>query len=307
MATTVTPEMAAAVKGRGYLRNVGTDCFSARVITVNGRVTTEQVRGLVEAADRYGEGMVTLTSRLTFEIPGIHYDNIEPFEKALAEVGLAVGGTGPRVRPVVSCKGTICHFGNIDTFELSERIHREFYEGYRPYKVPKKFKIGVGGCPNNCIKPTINDIGIVGANKPVYDTRLCRGCAKCKIMEACPIDCCEIIAGKLMVRKECLWCGRCIGKCPFGVVPEAENGMKVFVGGRWGKKTREGTQVNHFFTSQDEVCDFIENTILYYIENGEPGERLETTLDRLGFEDAVKRILAGEFKQRKEQILATAQ
>ena len=83
--------------------------------------------------------------------------------------------------------------------------------------------------------------------------------------------------------------------------------MKVFVGGRWGKKTREGTQVNHFFTSQDEVCDFIENTILYYIENGEPGERLETTLDRLGFEDAVKRILSGEFKQRKEQILATAQ
>ena len=29
--------------------------------------------------------------------------------------------------------------------------------------LPAKFKIGVGGCPNNCVKPTLNDIGIVGA------------------------------------------------------------------------------------------------------------------------------------------------
>ena len=32
--------------------------------------------------------------------------------------------------------------------------------------LPAKFKIGVGGCPNNCVKPTLNDIGIVGAVLP---------------------------------------------------------------------------------------------------------------------------------------------
>ena len=32
--------------------------------------------------------------------------------------------------------------------------------------LPGKFKIGVGGCPNNCIKPNLNDIGIVGAVLP---------------------------------------------------------------------------------------------------------------------------------------------
>ena len=32
-------------------------------------------------------------------------------------------GTGKKVRPVVSCKGTTCQYGLIDTFGLSEKIH----------------------------------------------------------------------------------------------------------------------------------------------------------------------------------------
>lgn len=48
------------------------------------------------------------------------------------------------VRPVVSCKGTTCQYGLIDTFGLSEKLHDRFYEGYHTVTLPHKFKIAVG-------------------------------------------------------------------------------------------------------------------------------------------------------------------
>ena len=40
------------VKARGFLSNKGTDNFSARIITVNGKVTAEQQRVIAEAAEK---------------------------------------------------------------------------------------------------------------------------------------------------------------------------------------------------------------------------------------------------------------
>ena len=162
----MTTEEIKALKGHGWLLNKGSDTFSARVVTVNGKMTTEQMQALAAAAQKFGRGELTLTSRMSVEVPGVPATKIEAFETELAAVGLSVGGTGPRVRSVVACKGTLCPHGLIDTFSLAEKIHRRFYEGWHDVALPAKFKIGVGGCPNNCVKPTLNDVGIVGAVLP---------------------------------------------------------------------------------------------------------------------------------------------
>ena len=49
---------------------------------------------------------------------------------SLENTALMTGGTGAKVRPVVSCKGTTCQYGLIDTFALSRKIHERFYVGY---------------------------------------------------------------------------------------------------------------------------------------------------------------------------------
>ena len=41
-----------------------------------------------------------------------------------------------------------------------------FYEGFQDVALPHKFKIAVGGCPNNCVKPNLNDVGIIGQRIP---------------------------------------------------------------------------------------------------------------------------------------------
>ena len=133
------------VKGMGFLSNKGTDNFSARIITVNGKITTAQMRAITDAAEKYGNGIVTFTTRLTVEVQGIPYEKIDEFKAAIEAAGMSCGGTGSKVRPVVSCKGTTCQYGLIDTFALSEEIHHRFYEGYREVKLPHKFKIAVGG------------------------------------------------------------------------------------------------------------------------------------------------------------------
>lgn len=129
-ALTVSKEDEKRVKGLGFLSNKGTDNFSGRVITVNGKLTADEHIAIGEAARKFGNGNVVYTTRMTVEVQGIPYEKIDEFRAFIEQAGMSTGGTGAKVRPVVSCKGTTCQYGRIDTFDLSEKIHKAFYEGY---------------------------------------------------------------------------------------------------------------------------------------------------------------------------------
>lgn len=304
MACTLKAEDIKRVKAFGFLHNKGTNEFNGRVITVNGKITADQAIAIAEAANKYGNGTVCYTTRLTVECPGINYDNIEAFREYIGKAGLQTGGTGSKVRPVVSCKGTTCQYGLIDTFKLSATIHERFYVGYNNVKLPHKFKIAVGGCPNNCVKPDLNDLGIVGQLVPNYDEDLCNGCKKCQVEAACPINCAKLVDGVLKINPEtCNNCGRCVGKCPFDCIEDGKPGYKVYIGGRWGKSVAHGRLINHVFTSEEEVLNFVEKAILLYREQGKTGERFATTIERLGFENVQAQLLGDEILARKQTIL----
>ena len=232
-ALTISPEEVKRLKGLGFLNNKNTDSFSARVITGFGRLSADKLRLLAEAAQNFGDGHVVFTTRLTAEVTGIPYEKIEGFLAFLSENGMVTGGTGNRVRPIVCCKGTTCQYGLIDTFDIAEELHERFYLGYHEVLLPHKFKIAVGGCPNNCVKPDLNDLGIMG------------------------------------------WGG----------------GFKIFIGGRWGKKHTIGRPLSEIVSTREKLMSVVEKAILYYKENGHPGERFCETIERIGFETVEKAIL----------------
>lgn len=291
----LSPEDIKRVKGLGFLQDKRyPDVFNARVITRNGRITTDEHRAIAEAADRFGSGQVAMTTRLTMEIQGVRYENIQPLMDFLSAYGLTTGGTGALVRPVVSCKGTTCQYGLIDTYALSEKIHERFYVGYHSMPLPHKFKIAVGGCPNNCVKPDLNDLGVVGQRVPVPDIEKCRGCKKCQIEKNCPIHAAKLEDGRISIDPDaCNHCGRCKGKCPFGAVEEYREGYKILIGGRWGKKTACGRPLPRLFTTEEEAMAVIDRAILLFREEGITGERFADTVTRLGF-DYVSGKLLGE-------------
>lgn len=282
------------VKGLGCLQDKRyEDVFNVRVVTRNGKLTSSEIKAVAEACEKFGSGSVTMTTRLSLEVQGVRYDDLNDLFAYLGEHGLKAGGTGPKVRPVVSCKGTTCQYGLIDTFGLSEKLHHLFYEGCHDLILPHKFKIAVGGCPNNCTKPDLNDLGIVGQRIPVADLDKCRGCKVCQIEKACPIHNPALIDGKIDLKPDtCNHCGRCIGKCPFGAVTEAATGYKVYIGGRWGKKVAQGKPLSRIFTTEEEVIGIVEKAIMLFKNEGVSGERFADTIERLGF-DYVERKLIG--------------
>ena len=291
-ALTVSKEDEKRVKGMGFLNNRGTDLFSARVLTVNGKVTAAQQRCMANAAEKFGNGELLYTTRLSVEIPGIPYENIDEFREFIAKENLITGGTGAKVRPVVSCKGTTCQYGLLDSYAISEEIYKRFYDGYRDVALPHKFKIAVGGCPNNCVKPNLNDVGIIGQRIPKADTDICKGCKKCAIEAACPNKAAKVVDGKITIDEaQCRHCGRCVGKCPFHTIEDGTYGYKIYIGGRWGKKVSKGRALGKIFTSREETLDVIEKAILFFRDHGNKGERFAETIERIGFENVEKELI----------------
>ena len=205
------------------------------------------MRRITEAAEKFGNGEVAMTTRLTVEIQGVPYENIAPIRAYLAEEGLATGGTGSKVRPVVSCKGTTCQYGLYDTFAFSEKIHKMFYEGWHGVELPHKFKIALGGCPNNCVKPDLNDFGIIGQRVPAFESEKCRTCKTCAVEKNCPIGAAKLTdAGLVIDPNACNHCGRCIGKCPFKALETGAYGYRIWhrraLGQEGGRRARRSTR-----------------------------------------------------------------
>lgn len=293
---TLPPEEIKRVKGLGCLQDKRfPDHFNVRVITRNGKLTSSEQRAVAEAAEKFGSGEVTMTTRLTLEIQGVPYENLDALMEYLNAAGLETGGTGSKVRPVVSCKGTTCQYGLCDTFALSQKLHELFYKGYHDVSLPHKFKLAVGGCPNNCVKPNLNDLGIVGQRVPQMQPDKCRGCKVCQVEKACPIHVAKLADGKLVIAQDaCNHCGRCVGKCPFGALSDGMYGYKVYIGGRWGKKVAEGRPLSKIFTSEEEVIELVEKAILFFRDEGITGERFADTIQRLGFEYVEDKLLNGK-------------
>ena len=163
------------LKALGFLLQNDKEHFSVRILSKAGNYTTEEMKNINYLADKYGRGYVGVTTRLQLEIPWIKDTDVESFMEEAKKLGLRHGGTGRKVRPLVSCKGTVCLHGNINTQEICRQLEEKYFAA----DMNHKFKINIAGCANNCSKVNINDIGIIGRNVPEFNLEKCVGCGLC--------------------------------------------------------------------------------------------------------------------------------
>ncbi len=287
----LTTEEKLKLKDQGFIPQRDGEYFACRIITENGFFDSLHLRKVAEIANKYGKGEVCFTVRLTVEIPWIKYNDIDNVKKELATVGLYSGGTGNRVRPIVACKSLYCNYGFIDTKALAEKIHKMFYLNFYNKKLPHKFKIAIGGCPNNCIKPELNDISIVGQRVPDINESNCKGCMKCEVIASCKIGALTLVDEKIKIdRSKCNNCGICIkAECNFNAIGCSKEGVIVFVGGKWGKFSRIGDKLPGSY-SINEALSIIKKAILYYSENGKTKERFGDMIDRIGKDIVIQEL-----------------
>lgn len=299
------PAEIAEVKGKGFLLNRGTELFSGRIVAPGTVFRSEDFAAAAEIAEKFGDGNIICTTRLAIEITGIPYDKIGEAIAYAEARDLRFGGTGAKVRPVTACKGTTCIYGNCDTQALAKKIHDAYYLGWNDVKLPHKFKIAVGGCPNSCMKPSLNDFGIEGHRVPVYEEETCKGCKSCVVERVCPMNAAKLENGKLSIDEEiCKTCGLCTGKCPFKAVShDSRVQYQIFVGGTWGKRTRMGTPLSRL-VEEEEILPLLEKVMLWFKENAYAKERLGMAIDRIGTERLEQALFSEELLRRKEEILS---
>ena len=275
-----------ALKKGGFMRQKQKNNFSLRLRVVGGNLTAVQLAKIAEVAEKYGDGHVHLTSRQSVEIPFIKLDQIDEVKSALAEGNVEPGVCGPRVRTVTACQGAaICPSGCIDTYALA----KELDDRYFARELPHKFKFGITGCQNNCLKSEENDLGIKGAIKVKWKESECINCGVC--IKACRKGALKQEDGRIILDEEkCNYCGRCVKSCPTESW-EQTHGYIVSFGGLFGNSINKGEAVIPFIENHDKLMQVCDAAITFFAENANPGERFKFTIDRVGKENFKEKIL----------------
>lgn len=275
----------ATLKKGGFMRQKQKNNFSLRLQVVGGNLTAENLKKIAEVAEKYGDGHVHLTSRQSVEIPFIKLDNIDEVKDSLAEGGVKPGVCGPRVRTVTACQGNqVCPSGNIDSYDIAKEIDKRYYAK----ELPHKFKFGVTGCQNNCLKAEENDVGIKGASIVSWDKDACIMCGVC--LKACREGAITEENGELKLDTDkCNYCGRCEKACPTDAW-KGENGYIVSFGGLFGNKIHRGEELIPVVTSKEQLFRVTDAAINFFNENANPRERFRFTLERVGI-DKFKEVI----------------
>ena len=157
-----------------YPQKQGGDAFMMRVKVPGGFLTAPQIRELGVVADAFGEGpdgtesrvfgsrYADLTTRQSIQIHWLRIEDIPRIWRRFAAVGLTtVQACGDSARNVLSCpvSGVDAHEA-FDALPIARKVS-DFFTGNREYaNLPRKFKMSVTGCVEDCAQAEINDIGL---------------------------------------------------------------------------------------------------------------------------------------------------
>lgn len=245
--------------------------------TIGGYYNPETLMKVCEVADKYN-AKIKLTSREEVEIQDVDLCDVEELVGEFEDDEILINGTeGPLFRSIMSCPGEEhCNLGLIDTNELA----REIEENYAEKPANYKFKMGITGCPNRCLAVTTTDFGINGIKIPKTADN-CNGCGRCQ--DVCKVDAIEVRGDTSITNYGiCVGCGKCVKACPNDAKKVKFEGYSIFIGGKGGRETIVGRQLN--VKTKQEVYDTLEAVFEIYNELSikPQKERLAHTIKRVG-------------------------
>ncbi len=133
-----------------------------RIKVPGGLVSAEQVEALAEVTDRYGRGIAHVTTRQDIQIHWVPVEEIIDMYERLHAVGITNrGACADSVRNVTACPyAGVSPHEPFDVTPYCLAIHEYFLFNPLNLTLPRKFKIAVEGCPEDCAQAPINDIGL---------------------------------------------------------------------------------------------------------------------------------------------------
>jgi ferredoxin-nitrite reductase len=158
-----------------YPQKQGGDAFMMRVKVPGGVLTPEQTKVIGKIAvdfangpipnPHFGNNFLDLTTRQDVQMHWLKMGDIPEIWRRLEEAGITtVQACGDSARNVLCCPvSSLDHEEVIDAYPIAQAIS-DYFTGNREYaNLPRKFKMSVTGCLEDCAQAEINDIGMLPA------------------------------------------------------------------------------------------------------------------------------------------------
>ena len=158
-----------------YPQKQGGDAFMMRIKVPGGVLTPEQARVIGQIAvdfangplpnPHFGNNFLDLTTRQDVQMHWIKMENVPEIWRRLEEAGMTtVQACGDSARNVLCCPVSgLGHDEVLDAYPIAQTIS-DYFTGNREYaNLPRKFKLSVTGCVEDCAQAEINDIGMLPA------------------------------------------------------------------------------------------------------------------------------------------------
>jgi ferredoxin-nitrite reductase len=158
-----------------YPQKQGGDAFMIRLKVPGGVLTPEQTRVIGQIAidfangpisnSHFGNNFLDITTRQDVQMHWIKMENVPEIWRRLEEVGMTtVQACGDSARNVLCCPVSgLGHDEVLDAYPVAQVIS-DYFTGNREYaNLPRKFKMSVTGCLEDCAQAEINDIGMLPA------------------------------------------------------------------------------------------------------------------------------------------------
>ena len=155
-----------------YPQRQGGDAFMMRIKVPGGVMTAAQTREIGVAAEAYAEGpddspvfgnrYADLTTRQDIQLHWIRIADVPRIWQRFWDVGLTtVQACGDSSRNVCACPVSGIDAGEVIAALPVAQAISAFFTGNREYaNLPRKVKIAVTGCLEDCARVEINDIGL---------------------------------------------------------------------------------------------------------------------------------------------------
>lgn len=287
-----------------------------RLRVPGGHLRAKYLPVIQRLAEKFGNGTIHLTTRQGYEIPGVKLEAINQVKKFMAKMLAGIekesnlvlekpveGYPASGTRNISACIGNrVCSFANADTTALAQETEKVIYPN------DYHLKVAVTGCPNDCIKAHMNDIGIIATIIPEYNEEQCIGCEACVEVCRARVTNALRIENYRIIRDDeyCIRCGECILKCPTGALYRGRQLYRIIIGGRTGK--RNPRLANTFIqdASREVVLALFRNIYEYidkYVDRSLPKEHAGYIFDRTGEKEFKREILRGVKLNPEAKIL----
>ena len=140
--------------------------YMLRIKIEQGYLSTEQLFEIANISKEFARDTADITTRQDIQLHWIDIKNLPQIFSRLQKVGINTFSSGDCPRNIVSCPVNGSDANEIDDVrDIVDALNDLYRANHEFSNLPRKFKIGVGGCNKHCISHEVQDLSFTAVQR----------------------------------------------------------------------------------------------------------------------------------------------